>query len=440
MTTPTMVRALLEKEMRGRKATEEILNARPHFVPLDLDILTETIGHKLDPKKMTVAQFRAAVIEYVTSRHKFKIFTRNGRLYTGTGEEVTGNNIRKVTPAVVYSGNNILGVMYAASNSFSSIYKSLFQDFLNKELYKNLKVNRTNYRKGFDIGHTIVDTGEGLIAETPLSFQLDQTRNLASLLKDSDNLDEEQRKIISDTVMRLNTVVGNFEIHASYGSTINTTLSKSFKKGLLSVGANIVIIQDRRENQGEFAKVEQSIKSIISKILAEVHFSRSLKEEVGAQVLAAMAGKPIKATSKSVKLKPIEITSKKVPVTKEKVTAPKVQNIRTNRAISLTTLLSLLNKHLHDVVAANMGDGNSRNVLNYRTGRFATSTKVERLSQSREGAITAYYSYMKNPYATFSEGGRQQVPRSRDPKLLISKSIREIAAHYISNQLRAVNV
>jgi hypothetical protein len=87
-----------------------------------------------------------------------------------------------------------------------------------------------------------------------------------------------------------------------------------------------------------------------------------------------------------------------------------------------------------------MGSGNSRSVLNLRTGRFAESVKVERLSESRAGMITAFYSYMKNPYATFSDGGQQQSPRSRDPKLLISKSIREIAAQQVGNRLRAVNI
>ena len=85
-----------------------------------------------------------------------------------------------------------------------------------------------------------------------------------------------------------------------------------------------------------------------------------------------------------------------------------------------------------------MGDGTSRNVLNYRTGRFAGSAKVEKLSSSRQGMITAFYSYMKNPYATFSDGGNQSLPKSRDPKLLISKSIREIAQQIVSNKLRAV--
>jgi len=87
-----------------------------------------------------------------------------------------------------------------------------------------------------------------------------------------------------------------------------------------------------------------------------------------------------------------------------------------------------------------MGDGRQRNVLNYRTGRLAASAKVEYMSQSRQGMITAFYSYMKNPYATFSQGGRQQDPKSRDPKLLIARSIREIAQTQVSNALRAVNV
>jgi hypothetical protein len=47
---------------------------------------------------------------------------------------------------------------------------------------------------------------------------------------------------------------------------------------------------------------------------------------------------------------------------------------------------------------------------------------------------------MRNPYGTFSEGGQQQSPRSRDPKLLISKSIREIAQTRVDNRLRAVLV
>jgi hypothetical protein len=109
-------------------------------------------------------------------------------------------------------------------------------------------------------------------------------------------------------------------------------------------------------------------------------------------------------------------------------------------ATNLPSLLNRINGLIQQQVQRNMGTGTSKTVLNYRTGRFANSVKVERLSESRQGMITAFYSYMKNPYATFSQGGRQQNPRSRDPKTLIAKSIREIAQTMVTNQLRAVNV
>ena len=87
-----------------------------------------------------------------------------------------------------------------------------------------------------------------------------------------------------------------------------------------------------------------------------------------------------------------------------------------------------------------MGSGSSKSLLNYRTGRFASSAEVKRLTINKEGMITAFYDYMKKPYETFSTGGNQEYPRSRDPKLLISKSIRQIAAQIINNRLRAVLV
>lgn len=107
---------------------------------------------------------------------------------------------------------------------------------------------------------------------------------------------------------------------------------------------------------------------------------------------------------------------------------------------SLSQLLVLINSQLQDVISANMGNGNSKDILNYRTGRFASTANVEYLTSSKQGMITAFYSYMKNPYATFSAGGRQSIPKSRDPKLLISRSIREIAQQVVGNRLRAVSL
>ena len=123
---------------------------------------------------------------------------------------------------------------------------------------------------------------------------------------------------------------------------------------------------------------------------------------------------------------------------KVKATKP-IRNVQ-GTFYSLASLQLLINSQLQDVISANMGDGSQRNVLNYRTGRFAASASVTKMSQSREGMITAFYTYMKNPYQTFEPGFKQGSPKTRDPKLLISRSIRDIAATKVANTLRAVSV
>jgi hypothetical protein len=132
----------------------------------------------------------------------------------------------------------------------------------------------------------------------------------------------------------------------------------------------------------------------------------------------------------------VKNTKTRVVTEKNKLKTIKISTVPTD----LISITNLINAGLYEQIKKNMGSGNRTDVLNYRTGRFAKSARAERISESRQGMITVFYSYMKNPYATFSQGGRQQFPRSRDPKLLISKSIREIAQNLVTNRLRAVNV
>lgn len=119
---------------------------------------------------------------------------------------------------------------------------------------------------------------------------------------------------------------------------------------------------------------------------------------------------------------------------------PSLPKSKDSEATNLSLLQIIINSKITEQIKNNMGNGTRKDVLNNRTGRFAESVHVERLVESRAGMITAFYSYMKNPYATFSAGGRQEKPRSRDPKLLIAKSIREIAQEHVANKLRAVVV
>jgi hypothetical protein len=140
-----------------------------------------------------------------------------------------------------------------------------------------------------------------------------------------------------------------------------------------------------------------------------------------------------KQQSKKVKLPQAKLQSKS-----KKVTGTKLSGVAGEADV--VSLQNLLNLNLVETVKRNMGDGSRRDILNLRSGRFAESVEVQRVSQSRQGMVTAFYTYMRNPYATFSQGGKQQYPRTRDPKLLISKSIRQIAQQLKIQQLRAVQV
>lgn len=182
-----------------------------------------------------------------------------------------------------------------------------------------------------------------------------------------------------------------------------------------------------------------------TKYLADLETSKTLNQYVADSVLSAMKGKEVKSYNSNtniVEKTNISIQTVKVKLPKASAVSNSLPNLSKNIApeSSIISLQALINTQLTERVKENMGSGNRKDILNLRTGRFAESVKVERLSESRQGMITAFYTYMRNPYATFSEGGQQQNPRSRDPKLLIAKSIREIAQTKVQNRLRAVLV
>lgn len=201
-----------------------------------------------------------------------------------------------------------------------------------------------------------------------------------------------------------------------------------------------------KELEQELTKISTSINTY--DLLISTSGSASIIDHVGFMLMDALDGKRrAKNETSSASVKKSLRTTKSAKKTVSKVSAKSVtakitktaplRNLQ-GRFQSLTSLQTLINANLAQRIKENMGDGNRRDILNLRTGRLAESAKVERMSQSRAGMITAFYSYMKNPYATFSDGGKQQDPKSRDPKLLISKSIREIAASQVGNRMRAV--
>lgn len=470
------------KRLSSETIRKTELNLFPHFVPLDLKTLNLTLSRVIvqDPSKIaeyvedpelykqaveagidfsdkviSMQALQTKIQKYAENKHKNRLdisggstsFSINGKTDVSVSQLLDKD--KKLLPARVYSGGQLVGVLYY---SFDAAYSGLFKDFLNKEISNFIDstiYQGTNFKKGFDVGHVLGDTD---LARSPIGIKLKRMLDaLSSITEDIELQIPGYKKtnksninsLVSDVTNKLNTL----HQKSSYGQSIEVSLDKDFGAlpFLLSVKANVVIIQDRIENQLLYGSmVEGLIERDVGNLMANANFSNNLVQELALRLSGVIEGKKAfkrELKSKKAPKKTVPVKTGKVKTKKSKKSEIKLGSVPTKVSIvSLSSLLNLLNASLSEKIKENMGSGNRRDVLNLRTGRLAESAKVERLSESRAGMITAFYSYMKNPYATFSEGGLQQNPKTRDPKLLIAKSIREIAAAQVANRMRAVAI
>lgn len=248
----------------------------------------------------------------------------------------------------------------------------------------------------------------------------------------------------------------------NFGVAVGTVMRKPVNSTLLRTVENRVIAPFKTETKKAVIAIlsSQEYKDFIIASMPQVQSSKTLIQYITAAIVSPLRTGKILKDEKSTSKVSRKNTSKIAPALKiGKAIKSKLKNAKVSTKTSLATqklpqrqstavlapnillsLQNLLNAGLVARVKQNMGTGGRRDILNLRSGRFAESVQVERLSESRSGAITAFYSYMRNPYSTFSTGGAQQNPRSRDPKLLISKSIRELAQTITQQRLRAVLV
>lgn len=269
-------------------------------------------------------------------------------------------------------------------------------------------------------------------------------------------LNADAGRALSAIGRQLNTLIDSVDASRS---RIDAVSAKKAVEGMLKNLNSVVAIIEKTVERLNKLELSSEARSRLEKILEDTKTtqglinargSSSLVESVAEDIAAALTGKKLPEqqtkVTKTTKLTTKSGTGQKKPVPKVKKPVKKrVPQITKVRAVampqpSLTSLENLLRLQLQQTVKQNMGNGDRRDILNLRSGRFANSVVVDRLTQSRDGMITAFYNYMRYPYATFSRGGEQERPFTRDPKLLISKSIREIAQQVTTQRLRAVLV
>ncbi len=98
-------------------------------------------------------------------------------------------------------------------------------------------------------------------------------------------------------------------------------------------------------------------------------------------------------------------------------------------------LRNMLNELLPQQVAKNM----VAPALQFRTGRFASSARVDQVLVGPRGGTNIEYTYQRAPYETFEPGGKQG-SRDRDPRRIIGQSLREVATGIIGSKFTTRSV
>lgn len=367
------------------------------------------------------------------------------------------------------------GSIKLAFNSFNNL-RSQVNLVIKKELTSVLEENKVHNSKlsddsylttkVFNWGHTATEDING--NKTLVSGKLiAELMSADKLFTDIGNKEKAYSIIAKDFLQE--TGQENTTIRLHHGTLTKgdpLVLSLVISSGIFQSA----IVQNRRENQEDLSQAEarwklgnllrntssnlleafgvKSIDDLVNNLL-RIRSSPSIFDKFGNNIAAILGSKELVDYSKT-----ITLLDKKVPIKKKRTSVTLATNkgvsiraspttpIRTvsGQFYSLASLQLLINSQLQNVISANMGNGSDKRILNYRSGRFAASAQVERLTQSREGAISAFYTYQKNPYQTFQPGFAQGSPATRDPKLLISQSIKDIAATKVANRMRAVLV
>ena len=176
---------------------------------------------------------------------------------------------------------------------------------------------------------------------------------------------------------------------------------------------------------------DESIRAVLSEILGTTKKRPDMRLKVNKRM--AQRIKAQVATDKGkLRTKAGNITSSVKKAAFGKTSSGRLKGGRgapAKTSASPIALRNLLNELLPEMVAQNMGSP----ALNYQTGRFANSARVENVLIGPRGGINIDYTYMRNPYETFEPGGKQGSVQ-RDPRKVIGKSIRELSTQILGRQ------
>lgn len=186
--------------------------------------------------------------------------------------------------------------------------------------------------------------------------------------------------------------------------------------------------QEKNYEKQAIKALKAEMENLADEQLYEDPTSPSMERMHQEIIAAALLGKKTpkyKVNHKFKERKAPKTKKKKVSLPKTKRAASKAQLIKFKRQLrtvanqSPTSLLALINTKLQRELLDNMGHPALENV----TGRFRNSVRVLKVTQAANQSIQ--YTYDRDPYGVFEKD------RDRDPRILIDRTIREIAAELV---------
>lgn len=355
-------------------------------------------------KELKASAAKKANAQYLTAVCRNYYYMQQ---FTSAGKEIKLNLIRRL--------NDIDGIEYS------------------KQKGKEGKAVRERFNFQQDLGH---GAGEGIAASG-----LASARAIGSLTN-------HKNKIVRDVMKKEKYMTEILEILVGYDVSLEHATNLSDKKFFKDYEL-VLTTQDAKENKAIDAPKEKALierlRDVFEEIILDVQASKSLREMVNEQFFSYFehhknlqvsgkkgrkkldfktnASERFKAKQKS----PVPLLIPAVKFKSKNIgTEKKSKHRNAKRGVNPLGLLMLLNKKLPEKVQQKMGLPGLTN----RTGKFAESAKAVNITDTNEGVPVIDYTYEKNPYQVF-ETGKGQKPWStmqRDPRTIIDRSIRELAA------------
>ena len=243
-----------------------------------------------------------------------------------------------------------------------------------------------------------------------------------------------------------NTLAGVRKFFESQG--VDVTVIRNSKTDTMEIflGSFVSNQAERADSQNKKKLLLDTLEEAISKLtknptfaFSELKGSDSFKTKKRKQVIKIITDpfkkiKNTKVTTENIKIQESKTKVKGKVGSKSRLTGKgRKKAVRPPilaTGFSQTKLYGALSAKINATVAKNMGDP----ALNYQTGRFADSVKITDVSKTPQGFASVGYTYQLYPYQTFEPGFRQG-DAERDPRKLIDRSIREIAAQMVTGRL-----